>query len=180
MNRILKSVVVAALLLGATPVFAQGWVTPSGQPVPASPSQQMEQGFGGLLLVTPDQDWKEKWDTPPEVTPHFNQADVVDVGQPLSVLVFFTNPALDKTETAHLSCTFSLVRPDGSYELKPTIQRCYDNPISRSASSLRLSETVLHLKPTADDMKGTWRVKVRLTDDVRGVTLNLEEAFRVR
>ena len=49
-----------------------GWRDKDGNPVPNTDSMNSIDGFGGWLIVTPDKDWEEKWNTPSEDIPHFS------------------------------------------------------------------------------------------------------------
>ena len=56
---------------------SEGWKDQHGKPVPETEARRSLNGFGGWLLVTPDLDWREKWDTPPDTAPHFREAKSV-------------------------------------------------------------------------------------------------------
>ncbi len=177
----MKTLFASLLLMAlAVPVVAQEWIDRSGQPVPQSSSIQSRNGFGGALLVTPDLDWAEKWNTPREVTPHFSRAETVRVGEPVTVLVFFGNPAADRGGRVHVSATIALLRPDGSAEIAEKPLNCFDHAGVDVLESIRLCESHLQLTPTAEDPKGTWAVRVRLTDENRQSTVVLEEQFVVQ
>src|SRR4051812_41302456 len=67
----------------------------TGQHTAETGSTRYRDDFGGSLIVTTDEDWKAKWDTPPENAPSFNKADVVPYGKKVFALSFFSNPKLD-------------------------------------------------------------------------------------
>lgn len=136
--------------------------------------------FTGSLLITPDRDWEQKWDTPPEVVPHFNAADEVAVGEPVTVLVFFSSPSLSARQEASISAQVSLLRPDGSLEIPPKTSACFEGSIDRFAEAIRLCSTSIELTPTSDDMKGVWTVRAVLKDHVSGATVPMEKTFRLR
>jgi len=50
---------------------AGGWVSKDGTRVPNSDNMKSINGFGGWLVVTPDKDWAQKWETPTENIPYF-------------------------------------------------------------------------------------------------------------
>lgn len=66
---------------------------------PDTEFRKTENGFSGMLLVTPDTDWEQKWNTPPDTIPHFRTAKVVRVGERLVILTFFVNPLPDENKT---------------------------------------------------------------------------------
>lgn len=45
--------------------------------------------FGASLLITPDRNWKQKWETSPETVVRFDEANSVRIGENLTILPFF-------------------------------------------------------------------------------------------
>ena len=76
-----------------------------------------KKGFGGWVIVTSDKDWEEKWNTPPENVPRFNEAVNVNYGDSLTTLTFIINPALDAVGEANVLCDIQVVRPDNSFSV---------------------------------------------------------------
>ena len=91
-----------------------GWVYKDGTSVPNSDSMKSIKGFGGWLVVTPDADWEEKWNTPPDTTPNFTVASEVNYGEELTILPFYINPKLNSRGEANVLCDIKITRPDGS------------------------------------------------------------------
>lgn len=161
--------------------------------VQASPQRLLDQGdsvstlgqvparsMSGWLLITPDKDWQAKWNTPPENVPHFNEAEVVEVGQPLNVLLFFANPSLSAEKQARLTMTISLVRPDGTLEMDEDTSVCLIGPVAVEPQAVRMCDTVLGLVPTKEDLKGVWTLKATLNDERSGTRIPLTKTFRLR
>src|SRR4051812_46057795 len=82
-----------------------------GFPAPETEAQKSVAGFGGLVIVTPDQDWEKKWKTP-GVGPHFLRASSVKRGGELFILTMFTNPTVDEHRVANVMVDIDLRRPD--------------------------------------------------------------------
>ena len=91
-------------LIGTAGAQEYFWRDKSGNSIPDTPDRKSENGFAGWLVVTPDQDWKEKWETPPETIPHFSEASTVRVGEQLFTLIFFANPAEGDDGIAEVKC----------------------------------------------------------------------------
>ena len=165
----------AALLFGATSAFAQGWHDRQGNPIAETSSTKSVEGFAGMLMVTPDADWQEKWDTPREVIPHFTEASEVRMGGKLQILIFFSNPLLDADRLADITCDLQVIRPDGSKGVNEQDIECYQGPISGEPASLYMARPSLQFVAEAGDLPGTWTMRVTLRDNHRGVGMVLEK-----
>src|SRR5436305_5636830 len=88
------------------------WRDQQGKPSPESEFRKSKNGFGGLLMVTPDMDWKAKWETSPETVPNFRTADMVNRGDRLAVLTFFSGPGVDEKNNVNVTCDIQCIRPD--------------------------------------------------------------------
>jgi hypothetical protein len=164
-------------LLATSPVIAEDfvWRDPQGKPVPDSDHQKSVQGFGGLLLLTQDADWKEKWARPEP--PRFTGSDTVKLGEKITALVFFVNALKDAGGNVHLQCDFLITRPDGSISTDAQDVDCFTGPVSGSDHNLRLVGVTPEFIGEAADLPGTWTINVRLTDTVRDVAVELQAPF---
>ena len=99
-------------------VFAQSqsgfWRDETGKPVTETESMKSRNGFGGALLVTTDEDWEQKWNTPPETRPSFTKAEVVPYGKKIFILSFFSTPKLDASGAANVRCDYTVLSPKGN------------------------------------------------------------------
>ena len=164
---------IAALLLGATPAFAQGWHDRHGSPIPETSSTKSVEGFAGMLMVTPDADWQEKWNTPAEAVPHFTEASEVRLGGKLQILIFFSNPLLDADRLADVTCDLEVIRPDGSKGVDEQDIECYQGPIPNEPAHLYMAKPSLQFIAEAGDLPGQWTMRVTLRDNHRGVGMIL-------
>ena len=153
------------------------WKDENGNAVEETESQKGIEGFGGWVLVTPDQDWEEKWNTPYDTIPHYNTTSTVVVGERVMTLIFFSNPAVDSDGMAVIRCDLRVTRPDGSVSVDVKDEECYRGPILGDPHALRLSNGLVGFVGEDDDERGEWITDVRLTDVVRGVSLTLRTRF---
>lgn len=153
-----------------------GWKDSSGKPIEDTDSQKSRDGFGGMVLVTPDQDWEAKWNTPAEVKPQFNAASTVERGQKLFVLIFFVNPKV-QDGAADVTCHLKVTRPNGTTSLNQASVPCHQGPIRGDAFHVRLAGPVIGFVGEPNDPAGRWVVAVTLYDNLRGTELPLRTSF---
>ena len=134
-------------------------------------------GFGGWLFVTPDPDWKEKWNTAPEAIPEFHGAANVEYGKRLTVLTFFSNPQPDANGAINVLCDIKLTKPDGSVPVDTKGVDCASGKLQGSPRNVRLTSAVVEFVGEKDDPPGVWRVEINLTDKNRNVTMPLKTEF---
>lgn len=168
MTRLLP-VLLAALL--SMPLY-----TSATSIAPPDRSVAQSQGFVGKVLATTDKDWLAKWDTPPETTPKFTPAVRVGLGQEASVLIFFTNPALNAQGLVDLSCDITVLNPSGKVEHQSKDVACFKGKIA-DPGNVYLSQAVLKVIPEKGDPSGVLTIKVVLRDKVRGASVSLETSF---
>jgi hypothetical protein len=171
----------ATLYFGSVAQAQTGfWKGRNGEPVAETESMKSKDDFAGSLVVTPDADWKEKWNTPPETQPSFQKADVVPYGKKVFVLIFFSNPRLDAQGDANVQCDLQIVAPTGASALAQKNVPCYRGKIKGNLYHLYLSDPVIAFSGDPGDPAGTWEVKVLLRDAVRGTELPLRTTFGLR
>lgn len=178
--KILKIFCLIPLLLAAFAVFADGgWRDKNGNLLPDSPSSKSKDGFAVMLLVTPDADWEEKWNTPPETTPHFSEATKVGPDGELFILTFLANPQLDASGMASVSCDFIVARPDGSKSVNELDMPCFETKLTTDPKNVYLTAASLKYVTEPADPRGEWTVNVTLRDNVRGIEIPLATSFTV-
>ena len=158
----------------------EGWQDKDGNPIPDSPSSKSINGFAAMLLVTPDKDWEEKWNTLPETAPHFSEASEVGAGNELYILTFLANPKLDESGMANVTCDFIVTRPDGSKNINELDMPCFVTKLTTDPKSVYLSAASLMYVAEPADPRGKWVVNVTLRDNVRNVEIPLETSFTVK
>ncbi|MDM0113874.1 hypothetical protein QTI66_17075 [Variovorax sp. J22R133] len=153
------------------------WKDRYGNPVPDTESRRSVGGLAGWLVVTPDRDWREKWETPSVLGPSFREAKKVAKGQQAHVLVFFANPKLNGEGRADLACDFDIAKPDGTSAFRRADAVCFKGTIESGAHKMYLAGPVVDVVTEAGDPVGTWTVKVSLRDKVRNTVLPLKTTF---
>ncbi|WP_296248377.1 hypothetical protein [uncultured Stenotrophomonas sp.] len=178
----IRSLWLVGLLLLPLPSVAQsGWVDMKGKPVPETDSAKSREGFSATLVITPDQDWRQKWDTPPETIPRFSEADEVGADGELFILTFLSNPKVDSASgMTDVACDFVILRPDGSYSTKERDLPCFVVKLQGDPRNVYLSTAALKYVAEPTDQRGKWAVSVTVKDRFRGVEIPLNASFVVR
>jgi len=168
-----------ALCFGFQPATAADtvWHDRDGKAIPDTESRKSANGFGASLVVTPDEDWEAKWNTPPETVPTFREARTVKRGGAVTILIFFANPKTDARNTINVRCDLRVLRPDGSFSINANDVVCMKGPLRGSPTSVRLAAPVLKFIGEPQDPLGEWRVMVSVKDVLRETSLQLETSF---
>lgn len=167
------------LLAVAAPASAQ-WINRQGEPLPETPAAKSVEGFGGVLVTTADKDWKEKWNTPAEDTPHFSEANEISLGGTVTTLILFSNPLLDTERHADVTCDLQVIRPDGSFSMDIQDTECYQGLLSADPAHVYLAKPSLVFLAETGDPPGVWTIKVTLRDNLRGVGMKLEKQVTLK
>jgi len=177
----MKSILIFLVLILSQVLFAESnaWLDKAGKPIKNSDSTKSINDFGGWLIVTPDLDWKEKWETPAETTPHFNTASKVNYGESLTILIFYANPKKGSSGFINILCDIKVTRPDGSHSINAKDVTCATGKLEGPAKSLRLSLPVIKYTGEENDLPGIWKVEVNLTDKIRNVNIPLKTQFEL-
>lgn len=179
----MKTSALLALLLAALslPAVAQdGWHDRQGNTYPDSATKKSKDGFGAMLIITPDRDWQQKWETPPETTPEFSEADEVSDGGELFILTFLGNPKVGADGMTDVVCDFFVYRPDGSKSASEVDAPCFQAKLGQAGTGLYLTSAWLKFVAEPSDPRGTWRVEVVVKDRLRSVELPLSASFVLR
>jgi hypothetical protein len=143
-------------------------------------ARKSRNGFSAALLMTPDKDWQEKWNTPPETIPHFSESTEVTADGELFILTFLANPSVDASGNTDVSCDFVVYRPDGSKSTNELDMPCFKTHLEGNPANVYLSAASLKYVAEPSDQRGTWRVNIVVRDRLRGVELPLQASFLVR
>lgn len=174
----MKNAALLALIFSWGVAFADiGWRDRDGNAVPDTKSQKSVQGFGGLLVVTPDEDWEEKWNTPPEVAPEFSGKSTVETGGKLFILTMFTNPQLDDAGAADVVLDLEVKRPDGSTSTQAKDALCFQGEFRGPPHNVYLCAAVVGFVGEPSDPRGTWSVQITIADRNRNVRIPLSTEF---
>lgn len=172
----MKKAALLVLALVAGPLSAQvAWKDEDGKPVPETESQKTVAGFGGLLVVTPDKNWEEKWSSPDP--PHFSGASTVEKGGELFILTIFTNPQLDASGAANVTLDIDVKRPDGSTSSHAEGAECFQGKLRGPLLNVYLCAQVVEFIGEPSDPVGDWAVRIKLIDNIRKVEIPLSTTF---
>ncbi|UHQ21974.1 hypothetical protein LVB77_15015 [Lysobacter sp. 5GHs7-4] len=157
-----------------------GWRSQSGEPVPDTDAMRSVQGFAGRLLLTADRDWEQKWNTPAEHTPRFDETDEVCIGGRLTMLTFLANPKVGDDGMTDVACDVLILRPDGSASTGAKDLPCFKVELKGDPTHIYLSATNLEFIAEPGDPLGRWTLRVTLKDRLRGVEVPLSTGFTVK
>jgi len=166
-------------LLASLPVASQdmSWKDSQGHRESDTDARKSVNGVGGWLVVTSDDNWKEKWETPADTVPQFTEAHAVALGGRLRILTFISNPGRDKDGKAKVTCDFSMQKPDGSYSLQKQDVDCLSGSLQGDAKTIYLSKLVIGFAADKDDPPGQWIVRVTVKDLLKPSAIPLETRF---
>ncbi len=154
-----------------------GWISGDGQRVPNRDNMKSINGFGGWLVVTPDQDWEQKWETPSENIPHFSEATLVSYGEQLTILTFYINPKLGVQGEFRLRCDIKVTRPDGSFSINAKDYDCGSGKLMGDPTNIRLAPAVIKFIGEHGDIPGKWIIDVTIIDKIRDTSIPLKTSF---
>lgn len=178
--RCLLACVSLFLLCGLAHAADNSWKDETGKPAPETEFRKTKQDFGGWLVVTPDADWEQKWQTSPTTIPRFKTSDRVKKGQNLTILILFVNPAVDANGSADVTCELQSIRPDGSFSINEKNVVCFRGKLQGDPHNIRLAAPVVKYVGEDKDLPGKWTIRVTLTDNQRRVRLPLKTSFTLQ
>jgi len=172
----------ALLFLAASaPALAQTWFWKDrhGNPIPDTPSQESVNGVGAWLLVTSDEDWEAKWNTPKETIPSYTEASTVTVGKHVFILAFVANPTRSSQGDVNVTCDFETERPNHVVTHQSDIECLKGKPLG-SERTLYLTKQIVGFVGGKEDPKGKWIVRITIKDLNRPVNIPLETSFTLQ
>lgn len=153
------------------------WLGPDRSKWPDTEFRKTKDDFSGVLLVTPDLDWRQKWNTPPDTIPRFREAKTVKVGERIVVLTFFVNPKTDDKRHVNVTCGIKVTRPNKTISVNERNIPCMRGSLIGDPSYIRLSPAVIEFVGENTDPLGRWLVEVDIEDANRKTTLRLQTQF---
>jgi hypothetical protein len=153
------------------------WLGPDRSKWPDTEFRKTKNDFAGMLLVTPDADWQQKWNTPPDTVPYFREAKTARVGEELVILTFFVNPKTDGNGNANVLCSIKTTRPNGTVSIDQKDIPCLKGKALENPNNIRLSPAIIKFVGEKGDPVGKWLVEVGIQDVNRNTTLQLKTQF---
>ena len=146
---------------------------------PQTEFRKTENDFGAWLIVTPDLDWEEKWDTPPDTVPSFREAKVIKRGEQIVILTFFANPKADSKNETNVICSLKVTNPDGKNTADAPNIPCSYGKLQGNPNNIRMSPAAIQFTGDENDPFGIWTVNVIVNDINRKTVLNLQTKFEL-
>lgn len=175
----MKIFIYVALIL--LPLFAYGNISKNNNSTnwdwKISESSKVKNDFAASLILTPDKDWKEKWNTPSDETPSFTEVDTVKIGDELNVLIFFANPKPDSKNNIKILCDIKAIRPDKSMSINQKGVVCASGQLEGEPTHIRLSNLLVKFVAEASDPKGKWAIEIGIEDVNRKTKLELKSQY---
>nr|WP_298170382.1 hypothetical protein [uncultured Pseudomonas sp.] len=165
------------LALSASVSYAGGWIDKDGNPAPESQNRKSSGNFSAMLLVTPNGTWEEKWNTPSQVTPDFQEVEIAKIGDEFAVLTIFANPKPDINNNVNVVCSLRVTRPDNTTAVSEDNIPCLQGPLHGPASNIRLSPAILKFVAESTDPEGIWLVDATVEDKNRNIKLELKTQY---
>jgi hypothetical protein len=165
----------------AAPGLAQSfvWKDTQGHPEPDSAARKTASGVGAWLLVTSDQDWEAKWNTPSTTIPTFTEASTVTVGKRVFILAFVANPTRSTQGDVNVTCDFEIERPNHVVTHQNGIECLKGKPLG-SEGTFYLTKQVVGFVGEKEDSPGKWIVRITIKDLNRPVRIPLETSFTLQ
>ena len=142
-------------------------------------TQDNNNAFSGWLLVTSDQDWREKWNSPEESVPTFNETREVRLGEKITILTFYRNPQPDEHGQIHLRCDLTITKPDDSLSYHRENMECANEKLQGDPRNLRLTYVIIDFIGEIGDPYGEWTIEVILHDENSGMEIPLQTDFEL-
>ena len=102
------------------------------------------------------------------------------LGKKIFVLIFFANPAFSQKGEASVTCDLEVKRPDGTYSIQQPGLVCFKGVLDGPQANLYLSAPVIVFVGENGDPPGIWEVRVKLEDEVKSTTIQLETNFTLQ
>ncbi len=157
-----------------------GWVDSHGNRIANTESQRWVGGFGGWLIVTSDQDWKEKWNNPDGGTPVFREARDVELGEKITILTLFKNPQVDQNNRVDITCDIRITKPDGSVSYDENDIECAREELIGKRDNVRLAHAIIDFIGELGDPYGFWVVEVTIKDNNANIVIPLKNSFELK
>jgi hypothetical protein len=153
------------------------WREKDGTAVPDDEHRKAKNGFGAMVLLTEDEGFFERWNTPDP--PHLDRLTKATRGVPVHVVVIFAGPGRNENGKANVTYDAKVLSPDGS-------TYCEFNNLEALKGAgapdqfLQIPPQSVAIRIEPEDPAGTYHVVIAIHDNVRKVELKLTEKFEVK
>ena len=142
----MKKILLIILLAAMPPCYggSLSWFGMDADERPDSEFRKTKNDFAGLLLITPDTDWEEKWSTPSAALPDLTETESVKYGGEIAILTFFMNPKPDENNEVDVQCSLMVTSPNRTIALYQQGIGCLKGELQGGPGYIRLSPFVLN------------------------------------
>lgn len=175
----MRIIVLFILLFFPGNLFAEGWTDLYGYPLPNTEDKKTIDGFSGWLLITSDQDWKDKFDREESGLPQLTTVNEIGLGEQITILTLYKNPQTDASNRINLKCDVKITRPDGSFSYDETNLECGSEELIGPAENIRRTYLVIDFIAELGDPYGFWTIEVVLSDENAKITIPLKKNFEL-
>jgi hypothetical protein len=159
-----------------TPALLALLLASSAHAVDPQPQKSVA-GFVAMLVVTPDKDWEQQWNTTPERITFYQSGQTIHRGSDLYVVTMFSNPQLDADGAVSVVADIDVMRPDGKASSHAENAVCTRGKLTGPASNFYICGQVVEFTGEPQDPLGTWSVEIVVKDEVRKVGIPLSTDF---
>jgi hypothetical protein len=146
-------------------------------PSPERPLEEIDSldrdGFSGLLIVSSDTDWQQRWDVPGDDMPDFNTTGSVKRGDKVVVLAFAGDAQPGADGNVDVRCEIAVRGPDGRIVAGQADAVC----LAGAPHHIVMTQVQVEFLAEDADPRGAYLVEYVLHDRVRGVSLPLRVKF---
>lgn len=174
---------VTTLFLGfSSASFSQsyGWKDKNNCPATDTASRRSVDGFGGMMIITPDVDWEEKWNTPSGTSPFYKKVNEAKVGETIYILSFFSNPKSNPLHVVNISCDIQIIQPDGTVAMTEKNRPCFHGVLGGAPEMIYMTNAAVGFMGEEKDPKGVWTVKLAMKDQLRTEPVMLTQSFTLK
>lgn len=153
-----------------------GWLQ-NGEKAASEPYMNAKKGFGCQLLITDDKDIFEKWNHPSD-TFKISTTETAIRNKPIFAIILFADPGQDKNGNADIIGDIKIYDPNGKIYGETENAIIWDKKIlPKGLLGLSLANMGIKIEP--DDPNGLYKIKAKVTDRIKGVSLSLSNSFTV-
>lgn len=156
-----------------------GWTDKNGNIIENTDNKKSINGFGGWLLITSDQNWKEKWESAGNDSPLFTTVQQISLGDKITILTLYINPEVGPNNMINLTCDIKILRPDGTPSYDETDLECANEELIGPSSNVRLTYVVIDFIAELSDPYGIWKIEVTLKDQNSNIEIPLKNSFEL-
>lgn len=157
-----------------------GWKDGNNAHATDKASKRPVEGFSGMMMITPDADWEEKWNTLSGTSPFFNRVNEAKVGETIYVLSFFSNPKRNSLHVVNISCDIQIIQPDGTVAMTEKNRRCFHGVLRDTTEMIYMTNATVSFMGEEKDPKGVWTVKLAMKDQLRTEPVMLTQSFTLK